>query len=253
MILRFFAALSPCTKGLLPIMAVPSASPAVLRRKSRLLRPRCQASSSRAGIVLPNDDEAVNSNPPYDHFGSLSCANLFHSSPTHSKFPCHRRTAALKAWWQIRTSPNIQTAGPQPFPYQLRPFAAPRAADRPRTPAVHDPFARREHNTGRDGNERLEDWDLVPVPVGTPEMTWQTHAGRRRECLAASVRRQVFHPMLSTFAAGTPPFENSHWILQAAFPSTNLPRNNTGPERCQAVTLSNVGTSELRRLPGSEN
>jgi hypothetical protein len=67
MTFRFFAAACPCTNGLPLIRAVPSASPAVLRRKSRLLLPRCLASSC-AGIGALSD-EAVNSSPPFDFFG----------------------------------------------------------------------------------------------------------------------------------------------------------------------------------------
>jgi hypothetical protein len=57
---RFFAALTPRTNGLAPISAVPNATPAALRKKSRLLRPSCVASS------LLNDDWALNSVSPYD-------------------------------------------------------------------------------------------------------------------------------------------------------------------------------------------
>src|SRR5580700_3513122 len=131
----------------------------------------------------------------------------------------------------LRQSPalrNRQIAGPRPFPYQLRPCAGPVAVDRGRTPAVRGPFVRREHNTGRAGNERLESSDSTPVRVGIPEAIWLTHAGLRRGYRVASVRRQVFRPTLSIFAAGTAPFENLHWFVPAVFPSINLPRNNTG-------------------------
>src|SRR5277367_3492677 len=95
MTFRFFAAACPCTKGLPPIRALPSASPAVLRRKSRLLRPRCLASSCRAGDVLLNEDEAVNVNPPYGPSCSIVqlLLPLFVRS---SHISCHHQNAALK-------------------------------------------------------------------------------------------------------------------------------------------------------------
>jgi hypothetical protein len=150
MTFRFFAAASPCTKGLPLIKAVPSASPAVLRRKSRLLRPRCLASSCCAGIAWLNDDAAVNLNLPL-----LPLVSIAHQ--LIALFTCNRRSTALKAWFQRQASTNTQTVAPRPFPCRLRPCVEPGAADRRRTRAVPDPFARREHSTGPDGNERPGD------------------------------------------------------------------------------------------------
>src|SRR5437763_7711529 len=77
MTFRFFAAASPCTKGLPPIRAVPSARPAVSRRKSRLLRPRWLAMSDRAEIVVLADD-ALNSNSPFQIHSLIS--SVMHES-----------------------------------------------------------------------------------------------------------------------------------------------------------------------------
>src|SRR3981189_2313247 len=109
MTFRFFAAACPCTNGLTPIRAVPRASPAVLRRKSRLLQPRCLASSYGAGIGVLND-EAVNSSSPFDSF-SLDDAPL----------------SFTQGLGQSRALRNRQIAVPPPFPYRLRPCAGPGA------------------------------------------------------------------------------------------------------------------------------
>src|SRR5437763_10678317 len=149
----------------------------------------------------------------------------------------------LKALRQSWVSPSIQTAEPRLFLYQLRPYVPPGASDRRRTPAGPGPFVRREHNTGRDGSERLESWGSVRAPAGIPEGISPIHAAPRRGYPAASGRRREFRPKRWIFSAATPPSGNLRWSVRGASLSIDLPRNSTGQARYPASVQSSGETA----------
>src|ERR1035437_1995751 len=120
--------------------------------------------------------------------------------------------------------PTRRIAEPPPWPFHIRPSAAPGASDRSRILLARGPLVPYEHSPYPTGNERQTGSDSAQVRTHTPERTRHTRAGRHIDCPTACGSQEASHPRQSLSSARTRLFEGPGWGPQLPCFSTDSSR-----------------------------